>query len=373
MVEQYDALIVGAGPAGVSAAITTAKGGMKTVIIERGDFAGSKNMFGGIVFTKPTAQIIPEFWKTAPIERRVIEYQYWLLSSESHVQMSHRNQKFVKDFNSFTALRARFDKWFAQQAEAAGALLLPKTTVTGVLKDTNGKISGVETDRGELVADVVIACDGVNSLISKGAGLHEEWKPEDIALAVKETYSLPKDKIEDRFNIRGDEGVAIQIYGGRKEEYAGFIYTNKDTISFGVGAIMSDLAAFKTRPQDLLEWLKSHPSIKPLLEGAALREYTAHLIPEGGYNKMLPLYTDGMMVAGDAAGLVNALNFEGTNFAMISGKYAGQTALDAAKAGHGFAKEHLAGYRTYLDNSFVLKDLKKFRDVPHYIATHKQF
>ncbi len=136
---------------------------------------------------------------------------------------------------------------------------------------------------------------------------------------------------------------------------------------------MSDLAAFKTRPQDLLEWMKSHPSIKPLLEGSALREYTAHLIPEGGYDRIPPLFTDGMMVAGDAAGLVNALNFEGTNFAMISGKFAGQTALDAKKSGVGFTKAQLGGYRTYLENSFVLKDLKKFRQVPHYIATHKQF
>ena len=372
MVEKYDVIVVGAGPAGVSTAITTAKSGMNTVILERGDFAGSKNMFGGIVYTKPTAQIVPEFWKTAPIERKVIDYQYWLLSGESHVQISHRNQKFTKNFNSFTALRARFDKWFAQQAEASGALLLPRTTVTGVLKNENGAINGVSTDRGDLLADVVIACDGVNSLVSKGAGLHEEWKPEDIAIAVKETYSLPKEKIEDRFNVRGDEGVTIMIYGGRAEEYAGFIYTNKDTISFGLGAIMSDLASYKTRPQDLLEWLKSHPSIKPLMEGAALREYTAHLIPEGGYDKVPRLYTDGMMVAGDAAMLVNALNWEGTNFAMISGKFAGQTAIEAKKSNK-YDANQLSSYRKYLENSFVLKDLKKFRDIPHYISTNRQF
>jgi electron transfer flavoprotein-quinone oxidoreductase len=240
------------------------------------------------------------------------------------------------------------------------------------LRDSSGKINGVSTDRGDLMADVVIACDGVNSLVSKGAGLHEEWDPEDIAVSVKETYSLPKEKIEERFTVRGDEGVAMQFYGGRNEEYAGFMYTNKDTISFGVGAIMSDLAAFKTKPQDLLDWMKSHPSIKPLLEGTTLREYTAHLIPEGGYDKIPPIYTDGMLVAGDAAGLVNALNFEGTNFAMISGKFAGQTALDAKKAG-AYSKEQLAGYLSYLESSFVLMDLKKFRRVPHYIATHKQF
>lgn len=373
MVEKYDVAIVGGGPAGVSAAITTAKSGASTVIVERGDYPGAKNMFGGIVFTKPTAQIVPEFWKTAPIERRVIEYQYWLLSDESHVQINHRNQKFVKDFNSFTALRARFDRWFAQQAEAAGAVLIPKTTATGVIRNPEGKISGLSTDRGDLMADVIVACDGANSLISKGAGLHDELKPEDVALAVKETYSLPKEKIEDRFNLRGDEGVAIQIYGGREEEFAGFIYTNKDTISFGMGAIMSDLAAHKTRPQQILDWLKGHPSVKPLMEGAALREYTAHLIPEGGYNKMPPLYTDGMLVAGDAAMLVNALNFEGTNFAMISGMYAGQTIVDLQKGSKEFSSENLSLYRNYLENSFVLKDLKKFRDIPRYISTHKQF
>jgi electron transfer flavoprotein-quinone oxidoreductase len=369
--EKFEAVVVGAGPAGVAAAINTAKGGMSTVILERGDFPGSKNMFGGIVFTKPTAQIVPEFWKTAPIERRVIDYQYWLLSQDSHVMLGHRNQKFAKDFNSFTALRARFDKWFAQQAEAAGATLINRTTVTGVLKDSNGKINGVTTDRGDMMADVVIACDGVNSLLSKGAGLHEEWKPEDIALAVKETYSLPKERIDERYNLRGDEGVAIQIYGGRKEVYAGFIYTNKDTISFGMGALMSDLAAYKTRPQDILEWLKSHPSIKPLMEAAALREYTAHLIPEGGYYRVPRLFTNGMMVCGDAAGLVNALNFEGTNFAMSSGKSAGETALDAKKAGS-FGADQLVAYRTRLQNSFVLKDLKKFRDVPSFITSNRQ-
>jgi electron transfer flavoprotein-quinone oxidoreductase len=375
MTEKFEAVVIGAGPAGVAAAITTAKAGMNTLVLERGDFSGAKNMFGGLVFTKPTAEIIPEFWKTAPIERRIVEYQYWLLSNESHVQLSHRNQKFVRDFNSFTAFRARFDRWFAGQAEAAGATLLTKTTATGVLRDSSGKINGVSTDRGDINADVVIACDGANSLIAKGAGLHNEWKPEDMAVAVKETYSLPKDKIEERFNVRGDEGVALMIYGGREEEYAGFLYTNKDTLSFGIGAIMSDLAKTKTKnmPMQMLEWLKKHPSVQRLLEGASLREYTAHLIPEGGFNSIPRLYTDGMMVCGDAAMLVNALNWEGTNFAMFSGKFAGDAAVAGKKAGGVYSAVQLAHYQSSLENSFVLKDLKRFRDVPHYIATHRQF
>jgi electron transfer flavoprotein-quinone oxidoreductase len=126
-------------------------------------------------------------------------------------------------------------------------------------------------------------------------------------------------------------------------------------------------------PMQVLEWLKQHPSVKGLLEGSSLREYTAHLIPEGGYDKIPPLYADGMMVAGDAAMLVNALNWEGTNFAMISGKFAGQTAVEAKNSGGNYSASKLSGYRTRLENSFVLKDLKRFRDVPHYIASHKYF
>ncbi len=79
MPEQFEVVVIGAGPAGAAAAITTSKAGMNTLVLERGDFSGAKNMFGGLVFSKPTAEIIPEFWKTAPIERKIIEHQYWLL------------------------------------------------------------------------------------------------------------------------------------------------------------------------------------------------------------------------------------------------------------------------------------------------------
>jgi electron transfer flavoprotein-quinone oxidoreductase len=96
------------------------------------------------------------------------------------------------------------------------------------------------------------------------------------------------------------------------------------------------------------------------------------LIPEGGFNKIPPLYGDGILVAGDAAMLVNALNWEGTNFAMYSGKFAGQTAIEAKKNGR-FDSSQLALYKQYLEESFVLKDLKKFKDVPHYISTHRQY
>ena len=384
MVEKFDVVVVGAGPAGVASAIVTARAGMNVLLIERGDFAGSKNMFGGIVFRRVIEDLVgPNWWVTPPgqppqVERHIIEYQYWFLSRDAHLAIRHRNMKFDQDYNSFSALRARFDKWFAKKAEEAGATLVTKTTAIEVLKQ-NGKVTGVKTDRGDVHADVVVAADGANSLLAKNAGLHPEIPPDKMAIAVKETLALPRDKIDERFNLRGDQGVAMTLLGPPMFGMsAGFLYTNKDTISFGFGVVMKDLVEGKNYkehralPNTILEQLKKHPSIKPLLEGAATREYTAHMIPEGGYDSVPPLYTDRMVVVGDAAMLVNVINWEGTNLAMTSGKLAGQAIVEAKKAGS-FSAANLSRYRYYLEQSYVLRDLKKYRNVPTFFGANKQF
>ena len=97
MAEKFDSVVVGAGPGGIAAAYTMAKAGLNVLVFEKGEKPGAKNMFGGVIFRHHTEQIAPEFWKTAPIERHVVEYQYWFLSKESHVLLSHRNQRFNKD------------------------------------------------------------------------------------------------------------------------------------------------------------------------------------------------------------------------------------------------------------------------------------
>src|SRR5271157_2656402 len=154
MTEKFDSIVVGAGPAGIAAAYTMAKGGLSVLVLEKGEKPGAKNMFGGVIFRHHTEKLAREFWKTAPIERHVIEYQYWFLSKDSHILVSHRNQKFNGQYNAFTVHRAKF-------AEDAGAVLINRTTVDDVLKE-DGRIVGVETERGTVMADVVIAADGVN-------------------------------------------------------------------------------------------------------------------------------------------------------------------------------------------------------------------
>lgn len=371
MAEKFDSVVVGAGPAGIAAAYTMAKGGLSVLVLEKGEKPGAKNMFGGVIFRHHTEQIAPEFWKTAPVERHVVEYQYWFMSKQSHLLISHRNQRFNDQFNSFTVHRAKFDPWFAKVAEDAGAVIMNRTTADDVIKE-GGKIVGVRTDRGDVLAHAVVAADGVNSMLSKQAGLREELQQDAVVLAVKEVLAVPKQKIEERFNLGPDEGVAALLVGWGPGMHAGFMYTNRDTISLGIGVSIRDLDKSGQRPNELFEQFKAHPSIVPLIRDGELKEYSAHLIPEGGYDHVASVYTDGMLVAGDAAMLVNAINWEGTNLAITSGILAGQTLIDAKKQ-NDFSTRTLASYRQRLEGSFILKDLKKYREAPSYFSSHPHF
>jgi len=371
MTEKFDSVVVGGGPAGIAAAYTMAKAGLRVLVLEKGEKPGAKNMFGGVIFRHHTEKIAPEFWKTAPVERHVVEYQYWFLSKDSHVLLSHRNQKFNGRYNAFTVHRAKFDPWFAKLAEDAGALMINRTTVDDVIRE-NGMIVGVKTERGDVMADVVVAADGVNSMLSKQAGLRDELPTDAAVLAVKEVIALPKQKIEERFNLGPDEGTAALLVGCGPGMHAGFMYTNRDTISLGIGISINDLEKSKQRPNEIYEQFKKHPSIVPLVKEGELKEYSAHLIPEGGYEYVANIYTDGLLVAGDAAMLVNAINWEGTNLAMTSGILAGETVIEAKKKGD-FSSNTLSNYRQRLEESFVLKDLKKYREIPKFFASNPHF
>jgi len=371
MTEKFDSVVVGAGPAGIAAAYTMAKAGLKVLVLEKGEKPGAKNMFGGIIFRHHTEKLAPEFWKTAPVERHVIEYQYWFLSKDSHLLLSHRNQKFNGQYNAFTVHRAKFDPWFAKLAEDAGAVIINRTTVDDVLVQ-DGRIVGVKTERGDILADVVIAADGVNSMLAKQAGIREELPQDAVVLAVKEVIAIPKQRIEERFNLGTDEGVAALLVGWGPGMHAGFMYTNRDTISIGIAVSMRDLDKSKQRPNVLFEQFKNHPSIAPLIKDGELKEYSAHLIPEGGYDYVANIYTDGMLVVGDAAMLVNAVNWEGTNLAMTSGIIAGETVIEAKKK-NDFSSRTLKKYRERLEESFVLKDLKKYRGIPEFFSSNPDF
>ena len=244
--EKFDAIVVGAGPAGSSAACLLAREGLSVALIERGDFPGSKNVMGGILYRQPTEEILPDFWREAPLERHIIETQAWVLTERAAFKAAHRHLAFDEEpYNAFSVLRARFDKWMGRQVRDAGVLVIPETVVESAIMDAE-RVVGVRTGRpdGDLYADVVIAADGVNSLLAQNAGLRKELPPDEVALAVKEVIALPRETIEARFNVTGDQGVTIELYGDATWGMVGtaFIYTNRDSLSIGCGALISQLA-----------------------------------------------------------------------------------------------------------------------------------
>ena len=377
MAEKFDVIVVGAGPSGNAAALRLAEAGLSVLQIERGESPGSKNVQGAILYSDALEKLIPDFRDDAPLERHVIEQRMWVLDDNSFVGSHYRSDSFNKEpYNRYTMIRAQFDKWFSERVQKAGALLICETTVSHLLLDGQ-RVIGVMTDRqgGEIYADAVILADGVNSLLAKKAGFHPELKPKNVALAVKEIHFMPQELIEQRFGVKGDEGVVIEMVGKITKGMmgTGFLYTNRESITIGVGCMLSDFKNQKITPYELLEQMKAHPSIQPMLEGGEMKEYTAHLIPEGGFNAIPNLYGDGWMIVGDAGMFVNAVHREGSNLAMTTGMHAADTLIELKNAGKEFSAANLKRYKARLDESFVMKDMKKYKNMPDVFHTNPQF
>ncbi|MEJ2458779.1 MAG: hypothetical protein P8Y58_11780 [Novosphingobium sp.] len=194
-----------------------------------------------------------------------------------------------------------------------------------------------------------------------------------MALAVKEMHFLPRETIESRFNLTGNEGVVIEAMGTITKGMTGtgFLYTNEESISVGIGCIVSDFAESDTGPNELLEAFKNHPSIKPLLAGSECKEYAAHLIPEGGYKAIPQLTGAGWIVVGDAGQFVNAVHREGSNLAMTTGRIAAETVVSLTRKREEMTAANLAEYEKRLGETFVMKDLKKYKGIPDLLHKNK--
>ena len=361
MENKTQVIIVGGGPAGISAGITLARAGKNVILIERGTYCGSKNVFGGAIYTQPTKEIFPNFEQEAPLERNNTKHRYLLLTNTDATTIEHSSEKEIS--NSYTVIRGKFDRWASEEAKKAGVVIVTETVVQELITKNN-KVIGVKTELEKYYADIVILADGVNSLLAKQIGLRKNLEPQDVAIGVKEVIKLSPEIINERFNLATNEGCISEIIGHPMNGMLGlgYIYTNKNSVTIGLGITLDELSEHKIKPYELLDKLKTHSAIAPLIKGGELIEYSAHLIPEGGYNKLPRLYGNGVMIVGDAGMLVNNLHWEGTNLAMLSGQYAGETAINAINK-NDFSENSLKLYNKKLENSFILKDLASYKNL----------
>ena len=372
----FDAIIVGGGLAGSTAAYILAQKGLEVLLIERGNYGGSKNMTGGRLYAHSLEKIIPNFAEEAPVERRVVKERICMMTENDAVTFDYRSPRLAQQgSDSYVVMRGEFDRWLFDKAEEAGATCTAGIKVDELMVENN-RVTGVICGGEEMTADVVILADGVNSLLAEKAGLRERVKPSQVAVGVKETYELPAKVIEDRFGLTGNEGAAA-LYAGYPSNGlvgGGFLYTNKESISIGLVLGLNHIGDSKKTIEDMLVGFSNHPEIAPLIKDGKLVERSGHVVPEAGLSMVSTLYGDGYLICGDAAGFCLNIGYmvRGMDLAITSGELAAKAVLEAKEKGD-FSSATLQSYKTMLDNSFIMNDLSVYKNFPSFMENPRIF
>ena len=375
----FDVIVIGGGIAGCVAAYQLAQQGRSVILIERGEAPGSKNLSGGVLYCRGMEKVFPDFLDQAPVERRITRNYINFLNARSSIGIDYKDARLVDPVNAVTVLRAKLDPWLAERCEDAGVFIMSGVRVDRVLTEdgpTGKRVVGVQAGEDQLRAHVVVAADGVNSFIAQEVGLRTKPPLNHLATGVKCVVKMPRQTIESRFNLTGDEGAAFAVVGDCTEGVGGggFMYTNTESISVGVVLRLDDLTAQDKVASDVFDHFLSHPFIAPYLEGGEVVEYGCHLVAEGGMAMVGEIAMDGLVVVGDAAGLTlnTGLTVRGMDLAVASA-VAAATGIGSALDQKDTSAAGLAGYRESFFASPAGQDMKTYAKAPGFLEVRRMY
>lgn len=388
MDEKFDCIIVGAGIAGLAAAMILARNNMKFLLIEKGEFAGSKNVSGGVLWGSDLAKLVPEYWEEEDggWERFINHRRLTFMDDQSTFSVDFKSSHFNKTpYSGVVVLRSKFDRWLANKVQeeidnsdyAMESFIATNIKVDEVLMEDD-KAVGIRTGDEEFHADSVIIAEGVNNLLTRQVGLQDNYVPADHMLTgIKEVIRYDQKVLEDRFQLDGLSGMSNEFLGYATDgvEGGGFLYTNRDTISLGLVAGIKDMREKEKAPHEILNHFKKHPVIHDMIKGGEVIEYSAHVVSSGD-KRVMPkeLYKDGILLCGEAANLLmNAGKaIQGMDYAMRSGILGAETIVKAKERGD-FSSQTMKEYKKSLKESYVMKDINNFQDAFHMLHNPEMF